>query len=111
MIYEIHLKLRIKREAREISYFEAWRMEGKCFMPYDNPILNVVFEQIVPSHFKPPEPSDVYMVLVEAKDTSSKELKRVFTRGRNLIKDYLAEQESPTFLVFTEKEVELNDRK
>jgi hypothetical protein len=51
------------------------------------------------------------MVLVEAKDTSSKELKRVFTRGRNLIKDYLAKQESPTFLVFAEKEVELNDRK
>ena len=106
MIYEIHLKLRIKNESREISYFEAWRMEGKCFLPYDNPILEEVFPQIVPSHFKPPEPSDVYMVLVEATDTSSKELKRVFTRGRNLIKDYLAEQESPTFLVFDQKEAE-----
>jgi hypothetical protein len=81
-------------------------VEGKCFMPYDNPILEEVFPQIVPSHFKPPEPSDVYMVLVEAKDTSSKELRRVFTKGRNLIKDYLAKHETPTFLVFNEKEAE-----
>jgi hypothetical protein len=106
MIYEVHLKLRIKKEAREISYFEAWRIEVKCFMPYDNPILNVVFPHETPPHFKPSEPSDVYMVLVEATDTSSKELKRVFTKGRNLIKDYLAKQKSPTFLVFAEKEAE-----
>jgi hypothetical protein len=108
MIYEIHLKLRIKNESREISYFEAWRMEGKCFLPYDNPILEQVFKQKWPLEGKipPPEPSDVYMVLVEAENTSSKELKRVFTKGRNLIKDYLTEQESPTFLVFAEKEAE-----
>ena len=106
MIYEIHLKLRIKNESREISYFEAWRMEGKTFMPYEKPILEEVFPQIVPSHFKPSEPSDVYMVLIKAEDTSSKELKRVFTRGRNLIRDYLAKHETPTFLVFNEKEAE-----
>jgi hypothetical protein len=32
MIYEIHLKLRIKREAREISYFEAWKENALCPM-------------------------------------------------------------------------------
>ena len=106
MIYEIHLKLRIKNESREISYFEAWRMESRSFLPYQVPLMETVFKQEWALNIPPPEPSDVYMVLVEAENTSSKELKRVFTRGRNLIRDYLAKQENPTFLVFDEKETE-----
>jgi len=106
MIYEISLKIRIKKEERERSYFEAWRIEGMSFMPYEQPILERVFLHEWPLSTPPPEPSTVYMVLVKADNSSTKEMNRVFTRGRNCIRNYLAKQEVPTFLVMDQKEAE-----
>ena len=106
MIYEIHLKIRLKNEPYEKSYFEAWRMESKSFLPYTNPILEKVFTQEWPHKIPPPENNDIYMVLVMASSSSPKELNRVFTRGRNLIRDYIKEKEQGTFLVFEGQEAE-----
>ena len=106
MIYEVHLKIRKKNERRELSYFEAWRVEGpKTFMPYEKPILNVVFLHKWPYNTPPPEPSDVYMVLVEAKTSSTKDEAKAFIDGRNLIRNYLEQQETPTFLVYEEERI------
>jgi hypothetical protein len=106
MIYEVHLKIRKKNEERELSYFEAWRIEGpKSFMPYEKPILNTVFMQEWPLPIPPPEPSDVYMVLVETNTSSTKERNRAFIAGRNLIRNYLEQQETPTFLVYEEERI------
>jgi hypothetical protein len=106
MIYEISLKIRIRKEERERSYFEAWRIKGKCFLPYERPILEQVFLYEWPLGTPPPDPSTIFMVLVKADNSSTKEMNRVFTRGRNCIRNYLAKQEVPTFLVMDQKEAE-----
>jgi len=106
MIYEIHLKIRKKNEEKELSYFEAWRIEGpKTFMPYQKPILEQVFKQEWPLKIPPPEPADIYLVLVEANSSSTKERAKAFIKGRNLIRNYLEQQETPTFLVYEEERI------
>jgi hypothetical protein len=105
MIYEVHLKIRIKNERRELSYFEAWRIESRSFMPYEQPILQRVFKQEWPLPIPPPDPSNVYMVLVEAKTSSTKDEAKAFVEGRNLIRNYLEQQETPTFLVYEEERI------
>lgn len=101
MIYEIHLKIRKKNEKKELSYFEAWRIECKTFMPYEKPILSTVFKQKWPHTSPPPDPNDVYMVLVEAKTSSSKDEAKAFVEGRKLIREYLEQQDHHTFLVIS----------
>jgi hypothetical protein len=103
MFYEVHLKIRKKNEKRELSYFEAWRIECRSFLPYQKPVLGVVFKQEWPHTAPPPDPNDVYMVLVEAKTSSSKDEAEAFTKGRSLIREYLNQQNTPTFLVYTKE--------
>jgi hypothetical protein len=45
------------------------------------------------------------MVLVEAKTSSTKDEAEAFVEGRNLIRNYLEQQETPTFLVYEEERI------
>jgi hypothetical protein len=77
--YEISLKIRIKKEDYELSYYEVWRKEMKHLDKFMSPILDTVFKRDKPP-FKMPEDNDMWSVLVENK-------KGCFEKGRNLIRD------------------------
>jgi hypothetical protein len=99
MIYEISLKIKVINELTELSYYEVWRMQLKTFMPYEQPILNIVFKR-EQTKLIPPHPSDLYLVLVEAQNSSSKEATKVFVTGRNLIREFLTIQYPQVKLVY-----------
>ena len=89
MLYEISLKIRIKDESHEKSYYEVWRMNVKYCETFFSPILDDVRKRPEPS-IKMPEKSDIYQVLVDAGSRNDvKDKKAAFTKGRKLIRDYL----------------------
>ena len=104
MIYEISLKIKVKNERTELSYYEVWRAMIKTFLPYEKPIIGVVFRHEHDPRVPSPEPSDRYIVLVEAESSSTKAELKAFVEGRNLIREKLSALDTPVFLVYGDKE-------
>jgi hypothetical protein len=88
-IYEVSLTIRKDNSDSKISYYERWLSNPIRHEPYFQPIFEQVFVRDVSIA---PEPQDQWYVLIYAKGNGKQFEKTSFTKGRQLIREFVNDE-------------------